>query len=223
MRIASGTGDDNGAGDEWKRETAKSVHNVSNKLGENASAGCFPAGTLIATPNGAVDIALVKVGQSVLAVEAGRDLLRTRRILKVCRLSKRRLWEIRFDDGSRLLTTASHSLHVDRTWKQVRDIDTGDCVLALSDNGQLVTRQVSHSSATPSSEEVFNLIVEDRCTVVAAGIVAHSFSRCRLLRCLLWTLYVAVCRCVCAMLRAYSDQGRHLRLPLIAANLSVRS
>ena len=153
---------------------------------------CFPAGTLIETPHGVLDIAAVKEGDHVLAFDPRQAALRTRRILKVCKHEQSRIWEIGFTDGSRIRTTAIHSFRVAGTWKQARHVGECDDVCGLDASGQMATRQVASSSPTTNVEEVFNLIVEGEFSFVADGVVAHSFSYFKALRVLWWTVYGAL-------------------------------
>lgn len=153
---------------------------------------CFPAGTLIKTPTGFLDIASASKGDWVLAFDPYGAVLRPRRILKVCHHGKQRVWEIRFADGSSLRTTASHSLSVAEGWKRVRHLRAGDIVRCLDATGEFVGRRVVCSSSTAAVEEVFNLIVGEDFTFVADGVVAHSFSYFRRLRAMGWTVYAAI-------------------------------
>ncbi len=153
------------------------------------SDGCFPAGTLIATPSGGIDIASMKVGDLVLAFDPRRSVLRSRRILDVRKHEKNTIWEMVFTDGNRLRTTASHSFCVSGTWKQARHIVASDCLNSIHASGRITTRQVASSFSTTEVEEVFNLIVDGDFSFVADGVMAHSFTHFRLLRMVGSTIY----------------------------------
>lgn len=169
---------------------------------------CFPAGTLIETPDGLRDIASLNEGDVVFAFDLARNTLRARRILKACKFGKKQIWEIAFTDGSRLRTTPSHSLRVAQAWKQAGHLREGDLVCSFDPSGEMEHRQVAYSSPTNDVEEVFNLIVEGEFSFVADGVVAHSFSHFRAVRSLLWTIYVTFRRWRRGEPNAELDRGR---------------
>ncbi len=164
--------------------------------------GCFPAGTRIETPRGVVDIASAKEGDIVLAFDRSRNMLRSRRIIKVCKYGKNTIWEIVFTDGKRIRTTASHSFCVGHIWRQARQIVATDYLCCLDASGRIATRQVAMSSSTTELEEVFNLIVDGDFSFVADGLVAHSFSYFRALRILGWSVY--------SMIQDWIRAARHI-------------
>ncbi len=171
-------------------------------------AACFPAGTIIETPSGVIDIESTKAGDLVLAYDPYKNELRHRSILKVCNYGKNLVWEIKFKDGSQLRTTASHALRVGKWWKKASCVDKGDLICCIDSSRQVVTKQVVYSSATTDIKEVFNLIVDGEFSFVASGVVAHSFSYLRLVRCLWWTIYSTLSKCFGSNPTALPYEGR---------------
>lgn len=149
---------------------------------------CFPAGTSIQTPTGAIDIASAKQGDIVLAFDASGNTLHNRRILKIRACGKNQIWELQFKDGKKLRTTGSHSIRLEGAWKQVRNIVKGESVCCFGVSGQIAIREVACSIPTADVQEVFNLIVEENFSFVADGVIAHSFAYFRKARMAWWTL-----------------------------------
>lgn len=152
---------------------------------------CFPQGALVSTPSGLRDIALLQEGESVLSFEAGSPLPRARRILRKITHGPHRLWELRFDDGALLRTTASHSFEAGGKWIKARDIVPGASITSL-EGGRRSSKVVLRSQAAEAVEPVFNLIVEGDFTFVVDGVLAHSFTVLRRLRVFLWRVVGAM-------------------------------
>lgn len=96
------------------------------KGGGGRGGGCFPAGTMISTGAGVIDIAAAKEGDLVLTFDVTHSALSPQRIVKVYRHRRRRIWEITFTDGHQVRTTAIHSFHIAQDWKRAREIGAGD-------------------------------------------------------------------------------------------------
>lgn len=160
--------------------------------GHSSGAACFPAGTTIRTPTGPRDIASARPSDVVFAFDPGRNVLRTRRILKVCKYDRQGLWKLDFADGTELRTTGHHSFRVLDTWKKAQDIVTGDTLCCINAAGNVETRRVIRSIPMPEAEVVYNLIVEGEFSFVADGVIAHSFTHLRRLRMFVWTIARAI-------------------------------
>jgi len=154
--------------------------------------GCFPAGTLITTAQGNSDIATVREGDFVTALDPDRQVVESRRVSRVLKHNGCRIWCIRFADGQLVRTTAIHSFLVGANWVQARHLRCGDLVSAVSSSGEVVLHRVSQSIRTNEVEDVYNLIVEDNFTFLAEGLVAHSFTHFRSLRSLYWKTRTAL-------------------------------
>ncbi|MBI1830116.1 MAG: hypothetical protein HYR84_01540 [Planctomycetes bacterium] len=157
---------------------------------------CFPAGTLIRTPSGAIDIAAAKAGDLVLAFDPVKHILRPQRILRVDRTRHAGIWEIDFDDGTKLRTTGHHSFLVGGKWQQADAVIKGDVLATVDAAGSVRPRRVLRCGPTATVEEVFNLVVEGDFTFVADGVVAHSFTHFRALRMFGWLVYAALRRVI---------------------------
>jgi len=171
-----------------KASTKKAAERNPDLRRAPSGGSCFPADTVIQTPNGALAIASMKEGDIVYALDPHQAVLHRRRILKI-RRGVCKIWEIELFGGRRLRTTATHSIRVAGTWKQARRITAGDMVLALDSNGKPESCRVVSSRMTADVENVFNLIIERDFSFIADDVVVHCFSRFRRLRILCWRLY----------------------------------
>jgi hypothetical protein len=106
-----------------------------------------------------------------------------------------RLVDIVYGNGRKCRTTLRHSFLTSRGWVTAGDLSQGD-VLLSGDRGSpdslIVTAVEKSSDVVP----VFNLITEPNYTFSADGLVAHTFTRARTVRVLLWTARRAVMRMV---------------------------
>jgi hypothetical protein len=158
---------------------------------ERASSGsgqCFPSGTMIRTPHGQRDIGSLEAGDLVVALDVGAKESKPRKILRKVGHGNTRLWQICFCDGSALRTTSAHSFLSKNGWMLARRIKEGDVVITITEEMVQEPKVVHISAPTDSCAAVFNLIVEDDFTFIADGVVAHSFTHLRWLRCQLWRL-----------------------------------
>lgn len=157
--------------------------------------GCFPAGTLITTAQGDLDIAAIRKGDFVTALGFHRQAVRVRRVARVIKHYRCQIWCIQFADGQLVRTTATHSFLVGTNWVQARHLREGHLVSTVSPSGEIVLRQVSQSINTDQAEDVYNLIVEDDFTFLAEGFVAHSFTHFRSSRTFYWKVRLALASC----------------------------
>jgi len=156
---------------------------------------CFPAGTLIETPSGVLDIASLEEGDIVLGYDSRAKTLRGRSVLKVQKFGTNPLWELVFTDGSRMRTTDHHCFRVAGAWRKARHITHGDLVCCVdASSAGVVSRKVVSSGPTTEVEPVFNIIVDEDFSFIADGVIAHSFTHFRALRVLGWKIFGAFLR-----------------------------
>lgn len=175
---------------EWDKTWAQ--NRIPESEAEAKSDGCFPQGTAIATPTGELEITLVHEGDTVLAFDQRHNQLRNREVISVRKYERNTIWEISFDDGSRVRTTDHHRFWVFGAWTKASDIVRGDFVGCIDDVSSVVTRRVESSSRTMDTEVVYNLVVDGDYSFVADRVIAHSFSRFRTIQVLVWRARVAV-------------------------------
>lgn len=158
-----------------------------NQNGSN-NAGCFPQGTTILTPSGSQDITDLKKNDLVCSICTKSNNLVFRRVLSVVSHSNHSIWNLRFEDGETIRTTAIHSFRTDNGWKAAMKIGVGENILHCGKNGIIRSKTVEDSFNSNSVEDVFNLIIEKDFNFIADGAIAHSFTHLRSLRCLFWSL-----------------------------------
>ena len=133
--------------------------------------GCFPAGTRIATPKGAIAIESLASGDEVLAVtEQG---LTVRTTVKTVFVSKETLVRIKTSGGN-LVTTSEHPVRLkEGMFKQAGDLHPGDHILKWK-NGRLTAKTVRNVLPTEDEALVFDLQVGEPHTYLAEEIVVHN-------------------------------------------------
>jgi hypothetical protein len=157
--------------------------------------GCFPAGTLITTAQGDLNIAAVREGDFVTTLDSHGQVVKGRRVVRVLKHCRCRIWRIRFADGQFVRTTAIHCFLVGANWVQARYLREGHLVSTVSPLGEVILRRVSRSIGDDELEDVYNLIVEDDFTFLAEGFVVHSFTRFRSFRTCFWKVRLALTSC----------------------------
>jgi predicted lipid-binding transport protein (Tim44 family) len=141
---------------------------VHNKGG---GGGCFPVGTKIATPHGAVSIETLASGDEVVAVDTDGRTVRTS--VKVLFISKSPVMRISMGEEV-LAATEEHPVSIGKgRFRQAGNLQPGDRILKWKD-GRLVERKVHGISRPVGDELVFNLQVEAPNTFIADGIVVHN-------------------------------------------------
>jgi hypothetical protein len=154
--------------------------------------GCFPAGTLITTAQGDLDIAAVREGDFVTALDSHGQVVKGRRVVRVLKRCRCRTWRIRFAYDQFVRTTAIHCFLVGTSWVQARYLREGHLVSTVSPSGEVIVRRVSQPVSEDEIEDVYNLIVEDDFTFLAEGFVVHSFTRFRSFRIYYWKVRLAL-------------------------------
>lgn len=172
--------------------------------------GCFPAGTLIETSAGSIDIACVTNTDHVLAFDPMQNALRSRRVIAVRKYQKRRIWQITLANENQIRVTSVHSFLVAGGWKQTRKLIVGDLVSCIDELGNMSTHTVAKVEATSEIEDVFNLIVDGDFSFVASGAIVHSFTYCRRLRMMVWSVYSGIKNVLEGNRRKVADSARPL-------------
>lgn len=94
---------------------------------------CFPAGTLITTPNGNVPIETIQSGQCVInAFDRGRVISTSSRLVT-------ELVSLELSNGSRITCTPSHRIFTDRGWVEAAAVEFGS--LTYSPEGMRTLRE----------------------------------------------------------------------------------
>lgn len=133
--------------------------------------GCFPAGTLIDTPDGARRIESIRPGERVTTIDAeGR---RGWTAVQSVFTTSNRLWQVETAEGA-LWTTATQPLRLaDGQTCQAGKLRPGDLVVRHRD-GSMRSVEVLAVSASERWEPVFNLILGESQVFVAGGFLARS-------------------------------------------------
>ena len=94
---------------------------------------CFPAGTLVATPNGQTPIERLRVGDTVLAEDPKTGKVEQERVAATIVHPVSELARVDLSDGSAVTVTADHPFYVDASavrtqagWVQAGDLRVGD-------------------------------------------------------------------------------------------------
>jgi hypothetical protein len=169
----------------------------SSPGGGHRGGGCFPAGTMIATPAGDRDIATLSPGDRVLAFDPGTGRVCSRPILKVSTYRQRRTWLLRLAGGRAVRTTGHHLFRTETGWRQASALAANELVVGC-DGGLPQMTAVTHSEPDGAIDDVFTLVVEGHFTFVAAGLVVHGFTTLRRMRELFWRVRVSVGRALAA-------------------------
>jgi hypothetical protein len=133
--------------------------------------GCFPAGTPVQTPAGALPIERVKVGQMVTTV--GPDGQAARGVVKEIFTTKNRLVEVRTDHGAAVTTDAQPFCLVDGGFQRAGELKPGNRIWQWRD-GRRQEAVVREVVATGRTEPVFNLILGDSAVFVAGGFLVRG-------------------------------------------------
>jgi predicted lipid-binding transport protein (Tim44 family) len=137
----------------------------------NKGGGCFPAGTRIATPDGATPIEQLGPGCAVLGVNAaGAGVTST-----VHRVYRQRdiVLTLHTDRGA-LRTTAEHPLRLfTGDFRSAAAVDVGEA-LTVYQTGRAWPATVGAKDSASEASEVFNLEVEAPHTFIADGFVVHN-------------------------------------------------
>lgn len=159
-------------------------------IGHEQSDSCFPASTLILTPNGMRKISTMQAGDQVISFAQDRLTPRVSTVTKRLDHAKTVIWEIGTTYRSTpIRCTAIHAYLTNRGWVQARHLCIGDELIGASAHGKAPHR-VTKISEGASLELVYNLHTSSDHTFVADGFVVHNFSHFRMLRTVWHQLFV---------------------------------
>jgi hypothetical protein len=133
--------------------------------------GCFPAGTLVATPGGPRAIETIRPGDAVTLLGGDGALLSgsVGSTFQTCN----RLVEVR-TDGGELLTTETQPLALrDGGFRRAGELAEGDVVWRWEAGGRRPAR-VRAVVPVAGEAEVFNLVVGESAVFVAGGFLAKG-------------------------------------------------
>jgi predicted lipid-binding transport protein (Tim44 family) len=137
----------------------------------NKGGGCFPAGTRVATPDGAAAIETLPPGAAVVGVAADgrRETVRVVRTIRLLGAPR----EVRTSAGV-LCATDGHPVRLaDGSFRPLGELAAGMRVCVARGEG-LVAAEVLAAGAAQAPQEVFNLEVESPHTFIADGFVVHN-------------------------------------------------
>jgi len=154
------------------------------------NSSCFPKGTMVLTPIGNKEISRLNEGDYVISIGSNNKTY-TSKILKVKSYTNKPLWSITFSDGTSIETTASHSFLVKNKWVKSSNIEQG-YIVSCYINGKIISKEVISSYSIESTDDVYNIYVENNFNFIADGVMAHSFSYFRLTRMTLWSIYSVI-------------------------------
>ena len=137
----------------------------------NKGGGCFPAGTGIATPQGARPIETLAAGDEVLSIDPeGRTV---RSLVKTILVSKSPLREIKTLAGS-LLATEDHPICLGKgRFRRAGDLQPRDQITRWK-AGRLTPEMVRRVDPGRGEGLVFNLEISEPHTFIAEGVVVHN-------------------------------------------------
>lgn len=145
---------------------------------------CFPAGTLISTPNGQVPIDSIKVGDMVMAYNTVDRNLYPREVLKTFKnpMPHRGMQWIESRNNGHIYCTEGHPFYTEneigeRQWTQAGDLIVSDHeVLIQNKEGKLVWDELNWALECRIQGDgfVYNIEVEGLHTYVANGYVVHN-------------------------------------------------
>jgi hypothetical protein len=133
--------------------------------------GCFPAGTMVATPDGLRKIETIKPGEVVLNYPTtGKPTP-----IKVASVFAGQSLLVEIDtEAGKLITTGKQPLMLATgEIKGGANLVTGDTILRWQE-GKIVSTKVRSVKALEKPENVFNLVLEKRGTFVANGYLVRS-------------------------------------------------
>jgi hypothetical protein len=137
---------------------------------------CFPAGTMVATPDGDQAIETLAAGSLVVSWSSDRGAPVTARVLHVKRRRARELLELTLGDGRTLRVSANHPLFVPARadWVPAGDLRAGNRLGVLAD-GQLSPVAITAIATRTTDVDVYDLSVESTHAYFAGGVLAHNY------------------------------------------------
>lgn len=149
-------------------------------------ADCFPKGTKILTPNGAVDISKLSIGDEVSSYNFKNKIIETKKVIKIVpKHLSRNLITMCLANGEVITCTMNHPFSVNGGWIKAKNLK-GKTILLTSSDIEAV--KVENIETVADEVEVFNIIVEDNYNFIAEGALVHSFAYFRILQVIFYNL-----------------------------------
>jgi len=153
---------------------------------------CFPAGSMVKTPQGTQAIETLQKGDVILSWNEAKGGFVERRIQRTLEHGLVPISEIHFVDQRDLLAvTESHTLLTGYGWRKVSCINSNDA-LVFAQNGTAELVSVDYIDRRVRNEPVFNLITAGEHNFVVENVVAHNFTYLRNVRSAAYNLADAV-------------------------------
>jgi Protein of unknown function (DUF1559)/Hint domain len=133
--------------------------------------GCFPAGTLVQTPEGSKPIETLRVGDAVTVV--GRDGVSEPGKVQSVFINRNRLLKVETEDGDLFTTETQPLCLIDGGTLPAGKLKAGDQVFRWQD-GKRQAVKVRAATPTDRVEKVFNVILGDAEMFIAGGFLARS-------------------------------------------------
>ena len=152
--------------------TVEIINRVVNEA-VTRSATCFAAGTMIATPNGEVNITAIKVGDEVRAFDDSTGQIETSRVLRTFTNHSEMMLLMRFSNGASFVCTMAHPIY-----SMERDEYVDARSFQLAERVRLVDGSQPHLVQVlllPGCD-TFNFEVETHNNYFAAGVLVHNLS-----------------------------------------------
>lgn len=137
-------------------------------------ADCFPSGTKISTPNGAVDISKLSIGDEVSSYNLKEKVIETKKIMRIVpkHLSSN-IITMHLSNGETIKCTKNHPFSVNGNWIKAKNLE-GKSILLTSPKTETV--RVVSVEKVADEVEVYNIIVEENFNFIAEGALVHSFA-----------------------------------------------
>lgn len=136
---------------------------------------CFTGDTLVKAPTGDRRIDSLKRGDMVLAWDDWKQALVERPITRVSAHRPTEVFRLSLENGASLKATGNHKLFSQRRWLRVDQLTTYDSLKTADGSAARVVSVESEQEKVP----VYNIVVKREHIYIVNGVVAHSFSRCR--------------------------------------------
>lgn len=133
--------------------------------------GCFPAGTLVATPSGLREIQTVRKGEQVTLVTA--DGKTGTGSIQAVFTTPNRLIEVRTDAGTVTTTETQPLCRTTGGFALAGDLKPGDTIWRW-ENGERKAATVKEVSSPVREADVFNLVVGKDKVFIAGGFLARG-------------------------------------------------
>jgi hypothetical protein len=133
--------------------------------------GCFPAGTLVNTPDGLCPIERIGPGEVVLSISPTGGSVSAE--VQSVFTTENRLWKVETGAGVLFTTETQPLCLADHRTVAAGKLQSGDEILRCQ-NGSILPVKVRHVGRTARMETVFNLVLGDEDLFVAGGFLARS-------------------------------------------------